>query len=381
MQQSFDSSPNNIYIRPARRGKHKIFIGMAPGVGKTFKMLEEGHKLKQDGVDVVVGLVETHGRRETAAKTEGLEIIPRQQIDHNGVVLTEMDTAAVLARQPQLALVDELAHTNVPGSTHEKRYQDVEILLAAGIDVYSTVNIQHLASLRNVVTSIPGIVVKNPIPDRLLDAAKEVVVVDVTPDTLQERLRHGKIFPSANIEQMLNTTFQWQNLAILRELALRQVANNVEEVRMREGDRLDRNRADGTGLPCCVHERVLVCVSTELHSIQLLRRGAQLADTMNASLHGLFVYNPEHSLSKTEQLYINTCEQLCQDFHGTFLRIDGFNIPETIAHIAKAHHITQVIIGKTRRPSWQTVFHRSIINRLISLLADQTDLHIIATDL
>lgn len=178
-----------------------------------------------------------------------------------------MDTEPILERQPQLVLADDLAHPNFPDSCGESRYQDVEVLLAAGIDVYSTVNIQHLASLSDVVADIPGIVVKNQIPDRLLDAAKEVVVVDVTPETLQERLRHGKIFPSANIEQMLNTTFQRQNLATLRELALRQVANNVEEVRIREGNRLNRKIAGGTGSPCCVHERILVCVSTELNSV------------------------------------------------------------------------------------------------------------------
>jgi two-component system sensor histidine kinase KdpD len=362
-----------------RQGKHKIFVGMATGVGKTYRMLEEAQRLKRLGKDVVIGLLETHDRRETTAKAEGLEVVPRQVVNRRGLIFHEMDTEAILERQPQLVLIDDLAHPNFPGSCCESRYQDVEVLLAAGIDVYSTVNIQHLASLRNVVTSIPGIVVKNPIPDRLLEEAKEVVVVDVTPETLQERLRNGKIFPSANIEQILNTTFQWQNLATLRELALRQVANNVERVRMREGDRLDSNRADGTGSPCCVHEQILVCVSTQPHSIQLIKRGGHLANIMNASLYGLFVHNPDRSLTQSEALYVNTCEQLCQDFRGEFLQINHFNIPETIADVVKAQHITQVILGKTRRSLWHGLLQQSIVDQLINLLPEQTDLHIIFT--
>jgi len=181
-------SPDSSYSRPARRGKHKIFIGMSPGVGKTYKMLEEGHRLKKEGVDIIVGLLETHKRRETADKAIGLEIIPRKEVACSGVTLTEMDTDTIIARQPQLALVDELAHTNVPGSEEEKRYQDVEVILAAGIDVFSTVNIQHLESLNDLVARITGVVVRERIPDRLLDEASEVVVADVTPETLEERL-------------------------------------------------------------------------------------------------------------------------------------------------------------------------------------------------
>jgi two-component system sensor histidine kinase KdpD len=374
------SSPDFPSICMTRQGKHKIFVGMAAGVGKTYRMLEEAQCLKRLGKDVVIGLLETHDRPETIAKAEGLEIIPRQVVNCRGLIFHEMDAEAILERQPQLVLVDDLAHPNFPGSCRESRYQDVEVLLAAGIDVYSTVNIQHLASLRSVVTSIPGIVVKNPIPDRLLDTAKEVVVVDVTPETLQERLRHQKIFPSAKIEQMLNTTFQRQNLATLRELALRQVANNVEEVRMREGDRLYKNKAGGTELPCCVHERILVCVSTEPHSIQLIKRGGHLASIMNAPLYGLFVHNADRSLTRSEALYINTCEQLCQDFRGEFLHINHFNVPEAIAQVAKAQHITQVILGKTRRSLWHRLFQQSIVDQLINLLPEQTDLHIIFTE-
>ena len=185
-------------IKSHRRGKHKIFIGMSPGVGKTYRMLEEGHRLRSEGIDVVVGLLETHNRAETAAKAQGLELIPRQQISCESVTLTEMDTDAILKRQPQLALVDELAHTNVPNAEREKRYQDVEVLLEAGIDVYSTVNIQHIESLNDTVAKITGVIVRERIPDRVLENADEVVVVDVTPETLQERIRDGKIYAPKN---------------------------------------------------------------------------------------------------------------------------------------------------------------------------------------
>ena len=277
MYDSSESTLDRIYARPNRRGKHKVFIGMAPGVGKTYKMLEEGHQLKQDGTDVVIGVLETHGRKETAAKAEGLEVLPRQQIapaNQQSSALTEMDTEAILERHPQLVLVDELAHTNMPGSLREKRYQDVEILLEAGLDVYSTVNIQHLESLNDLVARLTGIVVRERIPDRILDDADEVVVVDVTPATLEERLRDGKIYAPAKIEQSLQNFFQRRNLVALRELALREVADYIEADNVRQA-------------VCSVHERVLVCLSTEPNSMQLLRRGARVSDALNARLFAM----------------------------------------------------------------------------------------------
>lgn len=379
MYKSISSSLPNSYSWFNHRGKHKIFIGMAPGVGKTYRMLDEAQRLKLQGKDVVIGLLETHNRQETIANGVGLESVPRKTVNQRGLIFHEMDTESILARQPQLVLVDDLAHTN-PGSCCERRYQDVEVLLAAGIDVYSTVNIEHLASLNEDLARIPGIVVKAQIPDRLLNEAHEIVVVDVTPETLQERLREGKICPPENVERALQTAFQRQNLVILRELALRQVANNVEFVRIREADCLNKNVESGTRLPCCVRERVLVCVSTEPRSIQLLKRGASMAFTMNASLYGLFVHNPEHLLTKAEALQINTCEQVCHDFRGEFLQVDGFDIPRAIAHIAKTHHITQVILGKTHCSPWQITFRRPFIDRLVRLLTEQTDLHVISTD-
>jgi two-component system sensor histidine kinase KdpD len=355
----------------SRRGQHKIFIGMAPGVGKTYRMLEEAQRLKQEGLDVVIGVLETHGRAETAQKAAGLEIIPQRRVIWSNRTLAEMDAEAIIHRQPQLVLVDELAHTNIPTSQHEKRYQDVETLLAAGIDVYSTVNIQHLESLNDLVAKITGVVVRERIPDRLLDEADEVVVIDVTPETLQERLLDGKIYAPEKIDQALNRFFQKQHLIALRELALREIADNIEE---------ESREFDLTfGLTQCnIRERVLVCVSTYPYSLQLLRRGARLANYMNAEFYGLYVENPEQFLSKPETLHLETCERLCQEFKGTFVRVQSADTLGAIAEVARNYHITQIVVGETQRSRWQLFFRGSIVQRLIRSLPD-IDLHIIAT--
>jgi two-component system sensor histidine kinase KdpD len=235
-QTMYDSpaSPNCTYIRPARRGKHKIFIGMAPGVGKTCKMLDEAHRLKQDGIDVVIGWIETHNRQETAAKAIGLEVIPRKIIEQDGLRFSKMDLDAILERQPQLVLVDELVSADFLGLNRGKHYEDIEVILAAGISVYSTINIQHLESLSHLITEMTGIVVQEHIPDRILDEAAEVVVVDITPETLEERLLDGKIYPIEKMEQSLQNLFQHRNLVTLREIALREVANKIEKKELRE---------------------------------------------------------------------------------------------------------------------------------------------------
>lgn len=357
-------------LSPARRGKHKIYIGMAPGVGKTFRMLEEAHSLKHEGIDVVIGLLETHGRKETGQKAEGLEIVPRQQIPRGELILTEMDTDAILARVPQLVLVDELAHTNVPDSPREKRYQDVEIILAAGIDVYSTMNIQHLESLNDLVARITGVVVRERVPDRILEEASEVVVVDVTPETLQERLLEGKIYAPQKIQQSLDNFFQRRNLIALRELALREVADNVEE---------NAVASTSQGQFCNIHERVLVCVSTYPNSVQLLRRGARIASYMNAPLYVVFVADPDRFLTKEESLYVETSEKLCQEFDGTFIRDTSTDIAQAIAQVAEKYRITQIVIGASQRSRWQILLKGSLTHKLLRLLKN-VDLHIISAD-
>lgn len=342
---------------------------MSPGVGKTYRMLQEAKGLLEEGIDVVIGLLETHGREETAEVAEGLELIPRQQIKRGNNTLTEMDTEAILKRQPQLVLIDELAHTNVPSSQREKRYQDVEVVLAAGIDVFSTVNIQHLESLNDLVAKITGVVVRERIPDCLLDEADEVVVVDVTPETLQERLREGKIYSPDKIERSLQNFFQRHNLVALRELALREIADNLEEI------------AESTTPKdkyCSIHERVLVCISTHPHSSHLLRRGARLASQMRSRLYVLYVDNPDRFLTKEESLYLETCEKLSEQLGGEFIRVDSNNITRAIAQTAKKYFITQIVLGQTQRSRWQLFLHSSPVQELLKYLHD-VDLHIIST--
>ncbi len=369
--------PNNTYIRSTRCGKHKIFIGMAPGVGKTCKMLDEAHRLKRDGIDVVVGCLETHDRQDTFLKVLGLEVIPSTAIAHDGLTLTEMDTDAILERQPQLVLIDELAHTNVFGSRREQRYQDVEAILAAGIDVYSTVNIQHLESLNHQVTNITGLVVLERIPNRILEVADEVVVVDVTPMTLEKRLQDGKIYPLEKIEQKVQSFFQHRNLVALRELVLREVADKIEERGIREATQLNCKRENSTLQICCVHERILVCISTDPNSLRLIRRGARFADYMNAPLHVLFVNNPDRFLTQQEAYYIENCKQLCLKFKGKFLQVAAHNTVEQIVKVAKSYRITQILLGQSRCSYWQTLLRGSVVNQLVRSLTS-IDIHIIS---
>jgi len=372
MYHSSNPSPDSSYIRPAQRGKHKIFIGMAPGVGKTYRMLEEAHRLRQEGIDVVIGLLETHNRQETAQRSEGLEVVPRKQINCSDITLSEMDTDRILARQPQLVLIDELAHTNVPGSQREKRYQDVEVVLAAGIDVYSTVNIQHLESLNDLVARITGIVVRERIPDRLLEEADQVVLIDVTPETLEERLKDGKIYAPEKVDQSLQNFFQRRNLIALRELALREIADNIEE------DALEQ-AVDINAPYCNIHERVLVCVSTYPNAIQLIRRGARIAGYMHAPFYCLFVNDPERFLTKVESLHIETCERLCKEFGGEFVRVTDYDKVKAIAEIARTYRITQIVIGESQRSRWRLMLRGSLTHKLLQALKN-IDVHIIATD-
>lgn len=369
-----DTSSNCVY--PVRRGKHKIFIGMAPGVGKTCKMVEEAHHLRHDGIDVVIGWLETHNRLETAAKAEGLEVIPQQIIQRGNLVLTEMDTNAILKRQPQLVLVDELAHVNILGSQRSRRYQDVEVILKAGIDVYSTVNIQHLEKHSNLVTQITGIVVQEQIPEHLLVDAKDVVVVDVTPEVLTERLLNGKIYPLDKIESWQNL-FQRHNLLLLRELALREVADKIEQERILEANQLG-SRGDAVTEACCIHERILVCISLEANSLELIERGAKIADYMNAPLIVLFVQN-DALLTSKEELCLEQCDRMVRKFNGEFLQVSGRNVAEAITTVAKSYRITQVVLGQTHRSKWQILLAGSLINQLVRFLIE-VDIHIIAIE-
>jgi two-component system sensor histidine kinase KdpD len=351
-----------------RRGRHKVFIGMAPGVGKTCRMLQEGREALREGTDVVIGLLETHGRQETARQADGLEQIPRKRIRYQEVELEEMDVAAVLARHPQLVLVDELAHTNVPGSEREKRWQDVEMLLLSGLDVYSTLNIQHLESLNDLVAELTGVVVRERIPNRVLELADEVVLVDVTPETLQERLREGKVYAPEKVGQALTNFFQRRHLVALRELSLREVADRVEN--------------DILPSITPLRERVMVCLANYHTSKRLLRRAARLAAAMDAPLLALTVHDPHRFLSREEALIQEACRQLCEDVGGTFLREESAEILPTIARVAQEHRITQIVLGQTMRSRLKALFRRPLSERLQHQLRGLSiDLHLISEGL
>ncbi|BAZ13681.1 osmosensitive K+ channel histidine kinase sensor subunit [Calothrix sp. NIES-4071] len=379
-----NTAPENIYTPSARHGKHKIFIGMAPGVGKTYKMLEEACQLKRTGIDVVIGYLETHGRQQTQAKAKGFEIIPPKEIVINGQTKSEMDVDAIIARHPKLVLIDELAHINILGAQHHKRYQDIEAILAAGIDVFSTVNIQHLEQLRYQVAELTGIAVQEYIPDSLLEAAQEIILVDITPETLEERLSEGKIYPLGKIEPDIRNFYQRCNLVALRELALRQVANKIEQQSIQEVSQDIDPTDNHEGRKkirqfCSIQERILVCISTSPNSLRLIRRGARLADYMNAPLHVLYVNHPDHSLTKEEAAYIERCRLISQELQGDFLEVCGENIAIEITNIVNSYRITQIMFGQTHRSFWQKIFQGSIIDKLMRLL-NHIDIHIISAE-
>jgi two-component system sensor histidine kinase KdpD len=350
-----------------RRGRHKVFIGMAPGVGKTCRMLQEGKEMLREGTDVVVGLLETHGREGTIRQAEGLEQIPRKRVNYQEVDLEEMDVAAVLARRPQLVLVDELAHTNVPGSERAKRWQDVEMLLLSGLDVYSTLNIQHLESLNDLVAELTGVVVRERIPNRVLELADEVVLVDVTPETLQERLKEGKVYAPEKVGQALANFFQRRHLVALRELSLREVADRVE------------NDILPSATP--LRERVMVCLANYQTSKRLLRRAARLAAAMDAPLLALTVQDPNRFLSRKESLIQHECRQLCEDVGADFLRVESAEILPTIAKVAEEKRITQIVLGQTMRSRLKALLRRPLSERLQHQLRGLSiDLHLISEE-
>jgi two-component system sensor histidine kinase KdpD len=328
-------------VNNPKRGHHKIIIGAAPGVGKTYRMLEEAQNLKRSGIDVVVGYLEAHGRKETEILAEGLEVIPRCMIPYKTISLQEMDKDAIIVRAPHVVLIDELAHTNAIGSTNQKRFEDVEEILQVGINVVSTVNIQHIESLNDLVSRITTVQVNERIPDWVLDNA-EVVMVDISIDELQERLKKGKIYAPEKIEQALGNFFKKGNLVALRELALREVANTVEE------------QAEGDVLSCPVkptgiHERILVCISTHPDSQRLIRRGFRIADRMCGELLVVFVRLKDRELPQAYQRQLTQHEALTRELDGQFLELRANSIVDAIVNIAQEKKVTQIIVGESLR--------------------------------
>ena len=343
-----------------RRGKLKVFLGASPGVGKTFTMLETARAKRAEGLDVVVGVVETHGRAETQRLLEGLELLPRRAIDYRGVRLEEFDLDAALTRHPALLLVDELAHTNAPGSRHAKRWQDVEELLAAGINIYTTVNIQHFESLNDVVAQITGVTVRETVPDSVLERADEVELVDVTPDVLQQRLREGKVYVPEQAGRAIERFFRKGNLIALRELALRRTAERVD-AQMR-----GYMAEQGIRETWATGERLVVCVGPSVSAARLVRSARRMAARVHAEWFAVHVETPrDQRLSAEERENILRAMELAEQLGGRPVTLSGQSSAEEILAYARSHNVTRIILGKTRRPRWRDVLQGSLLDALV----------------
>jgi two-component system sensor histidine kinase KdpD len=355
-------SPDALLERTEKegRGKLRIFLGSAPGVGKTYEMLTQGRHRRLEGIDVVVGVVETHGRQETEALTKGFEIIPKKRGLYKGRVVAEMDLDAILQRKPGLVLVDELAHTNIAGSRHPKRYLDVEELLASGIDVFTTVNIQHIESLNDVIAQITRIHVRETIPDAVLDEADEIELVDLTADDLLKRLREGKVYVKAQAERALGHFFSPGNLTALRELALRKVAQHVDR------DMVDYMHAHAIGGPWPASERILACISDHPSAAELVRRTRRIAGALKAEWTALHIEGPRHAtLPEATKDRIADTLRLAERMGGQAASLPGRDIGEAILTYARRNNVTQIIIAKSERPPWFEIFHGSVVRDLI----------------
>src|SRR5215471_7770186 len=358
----------------ARAGRLKIFVGAAPGVGKTYEMLLRAQARRRDGYDVIVGVVETHGRKETEALLEGLELVPRRKIQYKGQWLEEMDLDAIIARRPQIVLVDELAHTNAPESRHPKRYLDVEELLAAGIDVYTTLNIQHLESLNDVVAKITHVRVRETVPDSIFDRADDVELVDLTPEDLIQRLKEGKVYVPGQAERALEHFFSPANLTALRELALRRTAERVDD------ELLSQMQARAIQGPWAAGDRVLVCVSEDPRSAGLVRYTKRFSERLHAPWTALYVETRRSlQLGERERDRIADTLRLAVTLDG-----DAFTIPGGSRHIAddvlsyaRNNNITHIVIGKSTRPRWFELLHGSVVHDLVRRGGNIT-VHVIA---
>ena len=373
---------------PHRRGRLRVYLGAVAGSGKTYAMLNEGHRRESRGTDVVVGYVETHGRSQTQAQIGDLEIVPRKQVTYRGVTLAEMDTEAVIARHPKVALIDELAHTNVPGSKHAKRYQDVEEILDAGIDVITTLNIQHLESLNDLVASITGVRVRETLPDWILDQADEVELIDISPYALRQRMKHGNIYPPERVETALNNFFREGNLTALRELALRRTAEKTET-------QLQEFMTEhGINKLWLASERVLVGFDARPHTRQVIRDAWRLAHGLHADLIAVSI-QPEGYLAFTSKLigwlkygreakkYREAAQHrleehalLAEDLGAEVIRTKSSDIAKTLVQIARERQVTQLVLGQPARSRWEEIIRGSIINRVLRLSTD-IDIHLV----
>ena len=344
----------------ARRGRLKIFLGASPGVGKTFTMLEAARAARADGLDVAVGVVETHGRQETARLLDGLEILPRKSLEYRGTTLLELDLDAALARHPALLIVDELAHTNAPGSRHDKRWQDVEELLAAGINVWSTLNVQHIESLNDVVAGITGVQVRETVPDSMLERADDVELVDVTPDVLQQRLREGKVYVPEQAGRAIEQFFRKGNLIALRELALRRTAERVD-AQMR-GYMAERGIRD----TWAAGERLLVCIGPSPTAARLVRATRRMAARLHADWIAVHVETPrDQRLGREEREEILRALELAEQLGAPTVSLSGQSVADELLAYARSHNVNRIVVGKPERPGWQDRLRGSLLDALV----------------
>ncbi len=353
-------------VRQRERGKLKLYIGSAAGTGKTFRMLQEAHDLRRRGVDVVIGYVEPHGRAETEAQVGSLELVPRTRLEYRGVTLEEMDVDAVIARRPQVAIVDELAHTNAPGARNGKRWQDVMLLLDEGVNVISAVNVQHLESLNDVVEGALGVTVRETVPDWVVAQADQVVNLDISAEDLRQRLRDGKIYRADKIELALANFFTDENLSTLRELALREVASSVdrsrEDVVRREEDAVARR-------PRKTVDRVMACLSTDPSMSRfLLRKASRIAGRLNSDWYGVYVQTADEAADRidaTVQRQLVENIQLAQSLGAEIVKLSGEDVASALLAFAAERGVTLAIVGRTRKSRWYRLRSSSVPDRLM----------------
>jgi len=349
-------------IRRQQRGRLKIYLGFAAGVGKTYDMLQEGNRLRKQGIDVVIGYVETHGRAETLAQVGEVEQVARRKIEYRGIVLEEMDLDAVVARRPTITLVDELAHTNAPGSRNSKRYLDVEELLREGISVITTLNIQHLESLHDIVERATGVRVKERLPDYVVTMADQIVNVDLSAEDLRERLATGKIYPSDRVQTAMDNFFTPEKLTQLRELAMEEIAFRLDRSR-REGEQAAGSETISGS------ERIMVCLSSHgPQAAAMLRKASRIADRMGAPWYAVYVQTPRESLEKIDaatQREIGNNLDLARQLGGTSLTFKGTDLVSTIGAFVKEYGVTHIIMGRSRQPWYRRWFGQTVLDQLL----------------
>jgi len=354
------------------RGRHRIYLGIAPGVGKTYTALEELHRRKERGTEVVIGYIETHGRTKTAELAAGLEVVPRKQLVYKGVTVEEMDTDAVICRHPALALVDELAHTNAPGSKHQKRWQDVEDLLEAGITVISTVNIQHVESLADLVENITDVQVRERVPDHVLDTADEVELIDMSPHALRQRMKHGNIYAPERATRALTEFFREGNLIALREMALRKVAQVCEQ------DLEHYMQQEGIDAAWSAGERVMVCVDDQAQVQNRVRRGWRMANRYKTELLAVFVETPRWASAAPEtRRGVEENLRFAEDLGAQPVRVRGSDVAGALMQVAHEKNVGAIVIGHSRHGRLHELVRGSVVQNLLRLAGD-VDVHVVA---